>query len=357
MLTTLTLSLLLAPLAPQTAAAAPAAQEKPQPTLKVGVAAPALTMESWLKGKPVTAFEPGHVYVVEFWATWCGPCIASMPHISALQADYEGKVTVIGTNIWEEKVYNDKTLEKVTKFVADQGDRMAYTIAYDGPDAAMNKAWMKAAGRGGIPSAFIVDQKGTVAWMGHPAEMDFALHEIVAGTWDLVKGPEREKQVLEALNAIGKLAKTDAAGAQAKYDALAKELPFVVAHQEELRLDLLKAHGKWSDVYAVWKQRVDLGVKQKDLFALAGVARAIIDPKATMPTRDFDLALRAAQTAVEISEFKSAGYLDLLARVHAARGDFAKAIETQTKAVEVASEKSRPNYEKTLDEYKGKAAL
>jgi thiol-disulfide isomerase/thioredoxin len=356
MLTTLTLSLLLAPLAPQAAAPAAAPQEKPQPTLKAGDPAPALAMESWLKGKPVTGFEPGHVYVVEFWATWCGPCIASMPHISALQADYKDKVTVIGTNIWE-RPYDEKTLEKVTKFVADQGDRMAYTIAYDGPSATTDAAWMGAAARRGIPSAFIVDQKGTVAWMGHPAAMDFALHEIVAGTWDLAKGPEREKQALDALRAVGELAKTDAAGAQAAYDKLAKDMPFVVAHQDDLRLELLKAHGKWDDVYTVWKQRVELGVKQKDLFALSGVARAIIDPKATMPKRDFDLALRAAQTAVEISEFKSAGYLDLLAKVHAARGDFAKAIETQTKAVEVASEKSRPNYEKTLEEYKGKAAL
>lgn len=67
MLTTLTLSLLLAPLAPQAAAPATAPQEKPAPTLKAGDAAPALAIETWLKGKPVTAFEPGHVYVVEFW--------------------------------------------------------------------------------------------------------------------------------------------------------------------------------------------------------------------------------------------------------------------------------------------------
>lgn len=297
------------------------------------------------------------MYVVEFWATWCGPCIASMPHISALQADYKGKVTVIGTNIWEEKQYNDKTLEKVTKFVAGQGERMAYTIAYDGPAARVDKGWMAAAGRNGIPSAFIVDQKGIVAWMGHPAAMDFALHEIVAGTWDVVKGPEAEKNALAQLRAIGDLAKSDGPAAQAAYDKLAKELPFLVEHQDDLRLELLKSNGKWDDVHAVWTKRVELGLKQKDVYALSGVARAIVDPKATMPKRDFDLALRAAQAAVDITEAKNASYLDLLAKVHAGRGDFAKAVEIQTKAVELASERLRPSYQATLDEYKSKAAI
>lgn len=186
--------------------------------------------------------------------------------------------------------------------------------------------------------------------------MDFALHEIVAGTWDIVKGPELEKQAIEKLRAVGELAKTDGPAAQAAYDKLAKELPYLVKHQDDLRLELLKSNGKWDEVYTVWRERVERGLKQKDLYALSGVARAIVDPKATMPARDFDLALRAAQAAVDISESKASGYLDLLAKVHAARGDLAKAIEVQTKAVEVASERSRPTYQATLDEYKGKAA-
>lgn len=40
-----------------------------QPTLNVGDRAPALNVDRWLKGEPVTAFQPGTIYVVEFWAT------------------------------------------------------------------------------------------------------------------------------------------------------------------------------------------------------------------------------------------------------------------------------------------------
>ena len=47
--------------------------------LKVGDNAPAITIADWVKGEPITGLEKGRVYVVEFWATWCGPCRVSIP--------------------------------------------------------------------------------------------------------------------------------------------------------------------------------------------------------------------------------------------------------------------------------------
>src|SRR5262245_34659074 len=70
---------------------------KPSVTLKGGDPAPVLKVSKWLQGAEVKKFEPGKVYVIEFWATWCGPCINVMPHLSRLQAQYESKgVTIIG---------------------------------------------------------------------------------------------------------------------------------------------------------------------------------------------------------------------------------------------------------------------
>src|SRR5436305_4114419 len=66
----------------------PPKNEKPVASLKPGDLAPPLMATKWLQGREVPKFEPGGVYVVEFWATWCGPCIAFMPHLAELQARY-----------------------------------------------------------------------------------------------------------------------------------------------------------------------------------------------------------------------------------------------------------------------------
>src|SRR5687768_5815604 len=72
-------------------------------TLIVGDPAPPIAVRKWIKGDPVTNFQPGKVYVVEFWATWCGPCQAAMPHLSELARKYKGKAEVISFDVKEDK--------------------------------------------------------------------------------------------------------------------------------------------------------------------------------------------------------------------------------------------------------------
>ena len=56
----------------------------------------------------------------------------------------------------------------------------------------MDKAYMQAAGRTGIPSAFLVDKAGKIAWIGHPAELEAELEKLV-GDSDKSKTHEKKK--------------------------------------------------------------------------------------------------------------------------------------------------------------------
>lgn len=153
-----------------------------EPTLKVGDAAPAFSVESFIQGEKFEAFESGKVYVVEFWATWCTPCVASIPHLTELQKKYPN-ITIIGVTASEQpsRANLDDRLTKAEAFVAKQGARMEYTVAYDG-NGFMWSNWMIPAQRGGIPATFIVGPEGRIEWVGHPQmdEFDRALDAVVS---------------------------------------------------------------------------------------------------------------------------------------------------------------------------------
>ncbi len=155
-------------------------------SLKIGDPAPELKVK-WIKGTPVESLVNNHIYVVEFWATWCGPCKQAMPHLSELAKLYEGKVTFIGVDIGE-RVMDDKPYESVfpilKEFVSSMGDKMAYNVAMDNNDLYMNTYWMKASGQVGIPATFLI-KDGKIIWIGHPMKLDKILEEVLAGSYDM----------------------------------------------------------------------------------------------------------------------------------------------------------------------------
>src|SRR5213083_1921334 len=132
------------------------------PTLKVGDPAPKLQVAKWVQGESVKDFKKGKAYIVEFWATWCGPCRVSIPHLNEIHKKYKDRgLVVIGQDVSEE---NDSLVEP---FVKKMGDKMTYRVALDDepmtdgkPDPSKGKmaeTWMNASGRFSIPMAFLVD--------------------------------------------------------------------------------------------------------------------------------------------------------------------------------------------------------
>lgn len=172
-----------------------AAQEQAAATLNVGDAVPALDGITWLQGDPVKSLdEKGKVYMLELWATWCGPCVAIIPHVNDLHKKYADKgLVIVGMNVWEDKV------ETPTVFLKQQGDGMSYRVAFSGgKEGAFTKDWLTPAGIQGIPHALIV-KDGKLIFKGHPASLeDSTIEAMLDGSYDAAAESKKAEAAVKA---------------------------------------------------------------------------------------------------------------------------------------------------------------
>jgi thiol-disulfide isomerase/thioredoxin len=339
--------------------------------LTVGDPAPKLEVKEFVKGDAVTGFEKGKVYVVEFWATWCGPCRATIPHLTELQKKHKD-VTFIGVSAFE----TDQGAVK--PFVKEMGDKMDYRVAMDDVPAGgkrdegkMAKNWMIAAEQGGIPTAFIVNGDGKIAWIGHPTAMDKPLDEIVAGKWDL-KAAVAKLKADQARSRKMREVRTKVVEAQRKNDpkALLAVLDELLGNDPDLEPQL--GMGKFkvlAELPGSEDKAVEYGkhlmdkVFKDNVEGLNFIAWTVVDParkegpdrKEKPDPKLVKLALAAAQRADELGKGKEGHIADTLARAYFLNGDVAKALELQERAVTQAKgtpfEKD-PGLQQRLEEYR-----
>ncbi len=98
----------------------------------------------------------GRVVVLDFWATWCGPCRESMPHVAAIYEELKSK----GLEVWG---VTSEERPVIAKFFGSQ--RLPYPIYLDG-DLALNKAFNVQA----LPTMVVIDRHGNIAFQGHPED-------------------------------------------------------------------------------------------------------------------------------------------------------------------------------------------
>ena len=341
--------------------------------LAIGSKAPSLDIEFWLSDRdgelPETSeFEPGKVYVVEFWATWCGPCIASMPHLAEMQEEYYDKgVQIISIS--------DEKLKKVEKFLkrkvrGSEEEKTyadltgAYCLTTD-PDKSVYKDYMRAAGQGGIPTAFIVGKDGHVEWIGHPMQMDTPLEKIVDDKWDREKFAVSFRKRAEFEELMGELWEMkedgDAEGALEELDLFMKDLDKdseVFERCSMIRLNLVMEAGGPEAVEAFKKVTGDA----KNPMMINQLAWGIVEQVQAGDDVSEEMlvaACEAAKNAVEMSregkdEEATAMILDTHANLLFLCDKLEEAIEVQKEALELSDDEQLKEFWEKLMKAKKK---
>lgn len=122
--------------------------------------APELIVEKWLTPEPK---RDGKFVLIDFWATWCGPCRKAIPELNALQKKFGDRLVVIGIS--------DESEDKVKSL---KDPKMEYTVAID--TQGRTKKLLEVTG---IPHVILVDPKGIVKWEGFPLLTGYELSPAV----------------------------------------------------------------------------------------------------------------------------------------------------------------------------------
>ena len=309
-------------------AAVPAAAQDPAP-LVLGDDAPVIDVVEWVQGEPLTGFEPGKIYVLEFWATRSRQSQAALAGLSDLQERFRDQgVTIVGVT--------NEDPETVKEFLAADdgqgtpwGARVRYTLASD-PDGSMHSAYLAAAGAQ-VPAAFVVGRDGKIEWIGFLRYVDAVVEAVVDGRWDREAFPA----VLELRRDLNRaLARRRARRAVEILDELiVKDLARSDRHRMRKFNILLRTANDAGAAYTVGREFVRDNWGDAD--ALNEIAWFVVDEPG-IRTRDLAFAMEAAQRANELTEGKSPYILDTVARVYWEQGDVGTAIAWQYKAVQRA---------------------
>ena len=137
--------------------------------------------EKWLTEKPETPLNE-RVLVLDFWATWCRPCIAASPKLAKLQKEHKDDLMVIA-------VGGSEPEKAVRDYLDEHGAKYHHT--FDG-----ERKVSRALGVQGIPHVVILSTDGMIRWQGNPLadpEFNDVVKQIVAADPGVQARREAEK--------------------------------------------------------------------------------------------------------------------------------------------------------------------
>jgi thiol-disulfide isomerase/thioredoxin len=295
--------------------------------LLVGDAAPALEVVAAESKEPLGLEEEAkRVTVVLFWATWSPPGRVAMAQLANLQQQ-------AGAEVLRAVAVSTEPRGRVTTYLnLHAGEFGEVEFACD-PGRATFAAYMTKAVERDVPRVFILDREGAVAWIGNPEDgFHTALEGVLAGDWSLQAHRQARILLLKARAAAIK-------GEQESLIELTHQLSQISAvyasygvyhvsllAQDPERLDEAWTRGR--ELLEAYPERPD---------AAHALARFILDAE-ELPNRDLELALAAAEQAVERSEPLDPRTLHTLAQAHFLLKHHEQAVQVQARAVALAEE-------------------
>lgn len=133
-----------------------------QSNIRIGEKAPAIKITDWIENTPADKDLAGKYIVLEFWATWCGPCIAAVPHMNELQKEFNRK-DLYYISISDEPVEKIKRTLKRVDFKS--------IVVTDQTGQTQKNYGDKVEGLQAIPLTVLIDNKGIVKWVGLPTQL------------------------------------------------------------------------------------------------------------------------------------------------------------------------------------------
>ncbi|MEO6134917.1 MAG: TlpA disulfide reductase family protein [Ginsengibacter sp.] len=144
--------------------------EKPRPadeTAMINEPAPSFILKD-LDGKTVSLQSlKGKTLILDFWATWCGPCKASFPAMAKVVTDYKDNpdVKFLFVDAYERHATNEEKLKAVSNFIASNKYPFQVLLDNDNKVADDYKAYV-------IPCKFIIDKNGNIRYKVVGVELD-----------------------------------------------------------------------------------------------------------------------------------------------------------------------------------------
>lgn len=319
----------------------------------VGDAAPPLKVKEWVRGDPVDLSRDASkkLHLVEFWATWCPPCKASVPILTRYQKQFENDLVIVG--VTDPEPFRNSPSD-IKQFVKQQGATMSYAVAID-DRGATTEAYMDTSQAVGIPQAYLVGRDGRVVWQGSPLDpaMEGVIRDVIAGRYDVASAKraaemsrevERRFRALEIAFQMGQI--------DVVWDGLVDVFKVDAANEMAIRLltEIYVNERNYADRYQSWLTGY-LSEQRSNALAMGTLAGALLSIE-DFSARKPELAIDAARAAYEASGKSDRGWIEGYARALYQVGAIDRAIAIQEEAVVKAPDLEREDARKVLDFYR-----